>query len=175
MGFGSSFRRAVRRTVRKVTPKVKIPKVKINIKPPKIKLPTKVSIKKPAIVKKLQTQAAGGAAQLKKNVSTATSKARETAHGVATDARTGLHLGASNVRELAHKGATGVKAAWDQARGAGPKEATGGGGTGASAVAMGSDTGVKEDSKIGDKGKQFDTGKKKRLNQSKAKFKVRVA
>jgi len=40
---------------------------------------------------------------------------------------------------------------------------------------MGSDTGVKEDSKIGDKGKQFDTGKKKRLNQSKRKFKVQVA
>ena len=94
---------------------------------------------------------------------------------LATDAKTGLHLGTSNLRDLAHKGATGVKAAWDTARGKGPKEATGGGGTGASAVAMGSDTGVKEDSKIGDKGKQFDTGKKKRLTQSKRKFKVQVA
>lgn len=175
MGFFSGARRTLRRVTRKVTPKVSIPKVKINIKPPKPVNLAKLLPKKPDIVKKLQTQVAGGADQFKKNVHTATSKAREAGHGLATDAKTGLHLGTSNLRDLAHKGATGVKAAWDTARGKGPKEATGGGGTGASAVAMGSDTGVKEDSKIGDKGKQFDTGKKKRLNQSKRKFKVQVA
>ena len=169
MGLRRAFR-SVSRAVKRNVPK------RVSLKPKSFKMDFKVKLpKKPAIVKKLQTTAAGGTAQLKKNVHTATSKARETAHGVTTDARTGLHLGTSNVRELAHKGATSIKAAWDQARGKGPKEATGGGGTGASAVAMGSDTGVKEASKIGDKGKQFDTGKKKRLSQSKRKFKVQVA
>ena len=175
MGFRSFVRRNTRSLRKPPKVKINIPKVKINVKPPKPINLAKLLPKKPDIVKKLQTQAAGGADQFKKNVHTATSKAREAGHGLATDAKTGLHLGTSNLRDLAHKGATGIKAAWDQARGKGPKEATGGGGTGASAVAMGSDTGVKEASKIGDKGKQFDTGKKKRLSQSKRKFKVQVA
>ena len=167
MGF-RSFRRAVTRTVRKVTPKVTIPKVKINIKPPKI------NIKKPDIVKKLQTTAAGGATQLKKNVHTATSTARSTVHGVTTAARTGVHTGTDAARGLAHKAADTLKTTWDKARGKAPEE-TGGGGTGATQSAMGSDTSVAEKGSKKMQSGQLAKKKRQKGNTGKGKFKVRVA
>jgi len=122
---------------------------------------------------KTTTTAEGAVTQGKKNLQSATTTARSNVHGVTTAARTGLHDATSDAKGLATKVATGVKTAWDKGRGKGPKESVGGGGTGASGAAMGSDSGVKEDSKIGDKGKQFDTGKKKRLSSSKDKLKAR--
>ena len=110
--------------------------------------------------------------QGKKNVHSASTTARSNAHGVTTAAKTGIHTGADQAKTLAHKGADALKTGWDNLRGK-PKEETGGGGTGASSSAMGSESGVKEASKVGESGKQFDTGKKKRLNTKKDKLKVR--
>ena len=121
---------------------------------------------------KTTTTAEGAVTQGKKNLQSATTTARSNVHGVTTAARTGLHDATTDAKGVATKVATGVKTAWDQARGK-DKESVGGGGTGADVAAMGSDSGVKEDSKVGESGKKFDTGKKKRLDTKKDKLKVR--
>lgn len=164
MGLRRAFR-SVRRVARKVTPKVTIPKVKINIKPP--------NIKKPDIVKKLQTTAAGGARQLRTNVHTATSTARENVHGVTTAARTGVHTATDAARGLAHKGADTLKAAWDKTRGKTPEQ-TGGGGTGATQSAMGSETSVAEKGSRKMQSGQLAKKKRQKGNTGKDKFKVNV-
>ena len=165
------LRRAFRRVVRRVTPKVKV-----NIKPPKINIkPPKINIKKPDIVKKLQTTASGGARQLKSNLQSATTTARSNVHGVTTAARTGVHTATDAGRVFLHKTADTVKAAWDQARGKGPKEETGGGGTGATQSAMGSDTSVAEKGSKKMQSGQLAKKKRQKGNTGKGKFKVRVA
>ena len=156
----------------KIKLKIKIPKIKIDlpkIKPPKIDLP---KLKPPKIVKDLQKAGTAALNQGKTNLQSATTTARSNVHGVTTAARTGLHDATTDAKGVATKVATGVKTAWDKARGK-DKEATGGGGTGADVAAMGSDSGVKEDSKVGESGKKFDTCKKKRLDTKKDKLKVK--
>jgi len=121
---------------------------------------------------KTTTTAEGAVNQGKKNVHAMTSTTKSNVHGVTTAARTGLHDATTDAKGLATKVATGVKTAWDKGRGK-DKESVGGGGTGADVAAMGSDSGVKEDSKVGESGKKFDTGKKTRLNTKKDRLKVR--
>tara|TARA_R100000808_G_scaffold7203_1_gene21276 strand:- start:10811 stop:11311 length:501 start_codon:yes stop_codon:yes gene_type:complete len=163
------FRRAFRRVVRRVTPKVKV-----NIKPPKINIkPPKINIKKPDIVKKLQTTASGGARQLKSNLQSATTTARSNVHGVTTAARTGVHTATDAARGLAHKGADTLKAGWDKARGKAPEE-TGGGGTGATQAAMGSETSVVEKGSGKMQAGQLAKKKRQKGNTGKDKFKVKV-
>ena len=161
------LRRAFRRVVRRVTPKVKI-----NIKPPKINVP-KIKFKKPDIVKKLQTTASGGARQLKSNLQSATTTARSSVHGVTTAARTGVHTGTDAARGLAHKAADTLKTTWDKARGKAPEE-TGGGGTGATQSAMGSDTSVAEKGSKKMQSGQLAKKKRQKGNTGKDKFKVKV-
>jgi hypothetical protein len=120
----------------------------------------------------LKKNVAGGSAQLKKNVHSATTTARSNVHGVTTAARTGVHTGVDQARTLAHKGADVLKAGWDKLRDK-PKEQTGGGGTGASRVAMGSGSETSEKSgKFGSKA-QLGKGKRKKSNTGKDKLKVR--
>ena len=161
------LRRAFRRVVRRVTPKVKV-----NIKPPKINVP-KIKFKKPDIVKKLQTTASGGARQLKSNLQSATTTARSNVHGVTTAARTGVHTATDAARGLAHKGADTLKAGWDKARGKAPEE-TGGGGTGATQAAMGSETSVVEKGSGKMQAGQLAKKKRQKGNTGKDKFKVKV-
>ena len=88
-------------------------------------------------------------------------------HGVTTAARTGVHTATDAGRVFLHKTANTVKAAWEQARGKGPKEETGGGGTGATQSAMGSDTSVVE--KGSGKMQSGQLAKKKRKTGNKGK------
>ena len=165
----------LRRAVRSVSRAVKrnIPK-RVSVNPKKFKMDFKLKLpKKPDIVKKLQTTAAGGARQLKTNVHTATSTARSNVHGVTTAARTGVHTATDAARGLAHKGADTLKAGFDKARGKTPEQ-TGGGGTGATQSAMGSETSVAEKGSKKMQAGQLAKKKRQKGNTGKDKFKVKV-
>lgn len=165
MGFRSFVRRNTR-SLRKPPKAIKINIPKIDLSKLKINLP------KPKIVEKAQKAAAGGAAQLRTNVHSATTTARSNAHGATTALRTGVHTGVDQARTLAHKGADTLKTGWDKLRNK-PKEETGGGGTGASQAAMGSGSETSEKSgKFGSKA-QLGEGKRKKSNTGKDKLKVR--
>tara|TARA_R100001530_G_scaffold67771_1_gene48252 strand:- start:161 stop:739 length:579 start_codon:yes stop_codon:yes gene_type:complete len=128
--------------------------------------------KKPKIVAKAQAAAAGGIRQMKTNLHTATTKARENVHGIASSTKEGVNLAHSNVKALGKNlgAAMAVKTISDITK-AVDKEL--GGQAGGSKQAMGASTEVLEKSgKFGSKG-QLAKSKRKKSNTGKELLKVK--